>query len=129
MLTFLAILHVFIGIALVVFVLLQDPKDGAAGVFGGGSSSKSFFGASGASNFLTTTTKWLSVAFCVSCLVLTTLTTKHATSVLDDATAAPATAPATGAAPAAPATTNAPVAAPAAPATTAPAAPNTPKHE
>lgn len=131
MLTFLAILHVFIGIALVVFVLLQDPKDGA-GMLGGSSGSKSFFGASGAEDFLSTTTKWLGVAFACTCLILTTMTTKHGTSVLDDATAAPQ-APATGTAPVAAPTAPAdkqtapPAAAPQAPA--APAAPNAPKHE
>jgi preprotein translocase subunit SecG len=89
MLTFLAIIHCIIGIGLIIFVLLQDPKDGAAGVFGGGSSSKSFFGASGASNFLTTTTKWLAVLFACTCLLMTGITTKHSTSVMDDATVAP----------------------------------------
>lgn len=103
MLTFLAILHVFIGLGLIAFVLLQDPKDGASGIFGGGSSSKSFFGASGASNFLNTTTKWLAVMFACSCLLLTSITTKHASSVLDE-----------GGAPSAP--IGAPLAAPGAPA-------------
>ncbi|HMN69930.1 MAG TPA: preprotein translocase subunit SecG [Bdellovibrionales bacterium] len=63
MLTLLAVVHVLIGILLVLFVLLQDPKGGAMGVFSGGSSSNSFFGSSGASNFLTTTTngsRWCS---------------------------------------------------------------------
>jgi len=130
MLTLLAILHVIIGLALVVFVLLQDPKDGASGIFGGGSSSKSFFGSTGASNFLSTATKWLAVAFSVTCLLLTGITTKHSSSVLDDATAAPVApmsapagqqaAPANPAAPAQPA---APAANPAAP------APDAPKHE
>ena len=67
MLTFLAIVHVTIAILLMIFVLLQDPKDGAAGIFGGGSGSNTFFGASGASNFLSTTTKWLAVFFAASC--------------------------------------------------------------
>jgi len=93
MLTFLAVIHVFIGIGLIAFVLLQDPKDGASGIFGGGSSSKSFFGASGASNFLSTATKWLAVMFACSCLLLTAITTKHATSVMDDGTIAAPPAP------------------------------------
>src|SRR5689334_1810418 len=83
MLTFLSIIHILIALGLVAFVLLQDPKGGAAGVFGGGSSSNTFFGASGASNFLTTATKWLAVLFCISCLALTQLTSKKASSVLD----------------------------------------------
>lgn len=84
MLTLLAILHIFIGLALILFVLLQDPKGGAMGVFSGGSSSNSFFGSSGASNFLTTTTKWLAVLFAASCLTLTYLTAKRGGSVMDN---------------------------------------------
>lgn len=83
MLTFLAIVHVILALGLILFVLLQDPKGGAMGVFSGGSSSNSFFGASGASNFLTTTTKWLATLFAVSCLGLTYLTAKRGDSVMD----------------------------------------------
>lgn len=127
MLTILTIIHLIVAVGLVGFVLLQDPKGGAAGVFGGGSSSNTFFGASGATNFLTTTTKWLAGLFAVSCLILTAVTAKKSTSILDNPdTAAPAqSAPVdAGAAapvvPAAPAE-GAPAAAPANPA--APAAP------
>jgi preprotein translocase subunit SecG len=83
MLTLLSLVHVIVGVALILFVLLQDPKGGAMGVFGGGSSSQSFFGASGASNFLTTTTKWLAVMFAITCLTLTYITTKKGGSVMD----------------------------------------------
>lgn len=93
MLILLAILHIVIGIALIVFVLLQDPKGGAMGVFSGGSSSSSFFGASGASNFLATATKWLGMAFAITCFTLTYITAKRGTSVMDSYTA-PVTAPA-----------------------------------
>ena len=95
MLTLLTVAHLVIGLSLVLFVLLQDPKGGAMGVFSGGSSSNSFFGASGASNFLTTTTKWLAIMFAVSSLGLTYLTAKRGASVMDDmpATSAPATPP------------------------------------
>ena len=103
MLTFLTIIHIIVAVGLIAFVLLQDPKGGAAGVFGGGSSSNTFFGASGATNFLTTTTKWLAGLFAVSCLVLTAVTAKKKSSVLDDMSGAPATtAPADAAAPAVP---------------------------
>ena len=84
MLTLLAFTHVFIGLALILFVLLQDPKGGAMGVFSGGSSSNSFFGSSGASNFLTSTTKWLAVCFAISCLTLTYYTAKKGGSVMDN---------------------------------------------
>lgn len=119
MLTLLAVVHIIIGMLLVVFVLLQDPKGGAMGVFSGGSSSSSFFGSSGASNFLTSITKYLAIAFAISCLALTYLTANKGTSVMDNYVP-----PAGAAAPAAPGATTptdavpADAAAPAAPAPT-----------
>ena len=101
MMTFLAIIHVLIAVFLVIFVLLQDSKGGAMGVFGGGSSN-TFFGSTGATNFLVTATKWLAVAFAISCLTLTYMSTRRNTSVLDNAVAP--TAPATPATPTQPAT-------------------------
>lgn len=78
MLTLLAVLHVIIGIGLVIFVLLQDPKGGGAGgMFGGGGGSNSVFGATGAGNFLTATTKWFAILFAVSCLALTCVSTTN----------------------------------------------------
>lgn len=102
MLTLLAAIHVLIGLALMLFVLLQDPKGGAMGVFSGGTSSTSFFGASGASNFLTTATKALAVLFAISCLTLTYITVNRSGSVMDTYVP-PAAQPAQDAAPAAPA--------------------------
>lgn len=84
MITVFAIIHIVLAVALVLFVLLQDPKGGAMGVFSGGSSANSFFGSSGASNFLTSTTKWLAILFGVSCIGLTYLTAQKGTSVMDD---------------------------------------------
>lgn len=112
MLTFLAVLHVVIGLSLILFVLLQDPKGSAMGAFGAGASSNTFFGSSGASNFLTSVTKWTAVAFAVSCLVLTYITSHKSGSVMDEvvspaAPAESATPPAT-----APVTTPAPETAP-----------------
>ncbi len=91
MMTLLAIVHVLIAFSLILFVLLQDPKGGAMGVFSGGSSSNTFFGSSGASNFLTTVTKWLAVLFATSCLTLTYLTAKKGGSVMDTYVPPPAT--------------------------------------
>jgi preprotein translocase subunit SecG len=124
MLTFLSIIHILIGFGLVVFVLLQDPKGGAAGVFGGGSSSTSFFGASGASNFLTTATKWLAILFALSCLLLTMVTSRTPTSVLDGSALPPMPAPTAPAVPGAPVDggVNGAAAVPAAPNQTAPGA-------
>jgi len=91
MLTLLASLHILIGALLILFVLLQDPKGGAMGVFGGGGGSNTFFGSSGASNFLSTTTKWLAVLFAASCLTLTYITAKKGGSVMDSLPAGSAT--------------------------------------
>lgn len=110
MLTLLIVVHLLIGLTLMVFVLLQDPKDGAMGMFSGGSSSNSFFGSSGASTFLEKGTRWLGVLFAVSCLTLTYLTTKGGSSVMDKLPASNSTqqsAPSTTPAPA-PAPTKAP---------------------
>lgn len=104
MLTLVAVIHVLIALGLVLFVLLQDPKGGAAGVFGGGGGgSNSLFGATGAGNFLTSTTKWLAIFFAVTCVGLTYLTSHNTDSVMDDYVPAGggAMAPATDAAPAA----------------------------
>ena len=85
MLTFVAIVHVIIALGLVLFVLLQDPKGGAAGVFGGGGGgSNSLFGSTGAGNFLTATTKWLAILFAITCVTLTYLTSHKTSSVMDD---------------------------------------------
>lgn len=92
MLTLLAYVHVFIALSLVLFVLLQDPKGGAMGVFSGGGGSNSFFGSSGASNFLTKTTRWLAILFAVSCMTLTYLSARKGGSVMDSL-AVPAAAP------------------------------------
>lgn len=86
MLTFVAIIHTLIAIGLVLFVLLQDPKGGAAGVFGGGGGgSNSLFGATGAGNFLTSTTKWLAILFAITCIALTYMTSHRGGSVMDAA--------------------------------------------
>ena len=113
MLTLLASVHILIGLLLVLFVLLQDPKGGAMGVFSGGSSSNTFFGSSGASNFLTSTTKWLAVLFAASCLTLTYICAKKSGGSVMDSLPASATAPARPAdvpppSPATPATPDAP---------------------
>lgn len=84
MLGLVAALHVLVAIGIVVFVLLQDPKGGALGAFGGGASSNSLFGSTGASNFLSTTTKWLAIAFAATSLSLTYLSSRKSGSVLDE---------------------------------------------
>lgn len=104
MLALFTYIHILIGIGLVLFVLLQDPKGGAMGVFSGGSSANSFFGSSGASNFLTATTRWLAILFAASCLGLTYMTARPSGSVMDGMATPPPAAPIEGSTqPAAPA--------------------------
>ena len=59
------IVYVLVAVAIVVFVLLQQGSGAQAGSGSGsgGGASATVFGARGASNFLTKTTKWLAVAF------------------------------------------------------------------
>lgn len=104
MLTVITVIHILISISLIGAVLLQDPKGGAMGMLGGGGSSQSVFGATGASNFLTSATKWLAIAFGVTCILLTYFTSHSSRSVTDSVIPA-ASAPA---APVAPATETAP---------------------
>ena len=115
MLTLVTVIHMLAALGLILLVLIQDPKGGAMGVFGaGGSSSNSFFGSTGASNFLTKATRWLAIIFATCCLVLAYLATHKSTSVMDQL-------------PAASAPTTPPPAAEQAPATPAP--PQTPPAE
>jgi len=118
MLTAITVIHILISISLIGAVLLQDPKGGAMGMLGGGGSSQSVFGATGASNFLTSATKWLAVAFGVTCILLTYFTSHSSRSVTDSVLPA-ASAPAVPGTETAPATEQAPTeaAAPAADAT------------
>lgn len=70
MISFIAVVHALTCIFIVLFILLQDPKGGVLGSLGGGSGSKSFFGAEGASPFLVTVTKWLAILFACSSFYL-----------------------------------------------------------
>lgn len=81
MISFFVVIHVILAIFLIVFILLQDSKGGALDGLSG--QSKSVFGASGANNFLTTTTKWLSVFLAGTSLILTYLVQHQEESLLD----------------------------------------------
>ncbi|MBE8163277.1 MAG: preprotein translocase subunit SecG [Bdellovibrionaceae bacterium] len=81
MISFFVVIHVILAIFLIVFILLQDSKGGALDGLAG--QSKSVFGASGASNFLSSTTKWLSVFLAGTSLILTYLVGHQETSLLD----------------------------------------------
>jgi preprotein translocase subunit SecG len=126
MLTLVAIIHIVLALSLIGFVLIQDPKDGAMGVFGGGGGSNSFFGSTGAANFLTKATRIIAILFAGCCLFLAYMNSHKGGSVMDQMTPTTST-PAGAANPTAPsagATAPAPAAqAPAAPAPATPAAP------
>jgi preprotein translocase subunit SecG len=67
---FFAVLHVLIAVALILVILVQDPKGGSAGLFGGGGGSNSIFGATGTPTLLSKFTRYLGVAFAVTCIGL-----------------------------------------------------------
>lgn len=57
------IFYVLIAIAMIILILMQRGAGAQAGSGFGGGASGTVFGARGASNFLSKTTKWLAVAF------------------------------------------------------------------
>ena len=84
MLVFVATIHVIASVILVVFVLLQNPKGGGAGIFGGQGGSKSVLSSTGASNFLVTITKWSAVVFAITSIQLAYMNSKKNSSVILD---------------------------------------------
>ncbi|MCB0362407.1 MAG: preprotein translocase subunit SecG [Bdellovibrionales bacterium] len=84
MLTFITIVHLFVAVILVIFVLLQDSKGGAAGVFGGGSGANSVFGSAGGADFLTKMTRYTAITFALTCIGLAYLTSKPQKSLMDN---------------------------------------------
>lgn len=65
LLQFIQILYVLVAIAIIAFVLLQQGSGASAGSGFGGGASATVFGARGASNFLSKSTKWLAITFFV----------------------------------------------------------------
>ncbi len=75
------VIHVLVSILLILVVLLQPGKSGDLGsVFGGGGSSESVFGASGAVPFLSKVTRVLAVLFLLSSLTLGYFAAKNVSS-------------------------------------------------
>ncbi|MBN9478273.1 MAG: preprotein translocase subunit SecG [Bordetella sp. SCN 67-23] len=70
MLTVLLIVQVVSALTIIVLVLLQQGKGADMGSAFGGGSAGSLFGAAGAANFLSRTTKWAAVVFFVSTAAL-----------------------------------------------------------
>jgi preprotein translocase subunit SecG len=136
--TILNVVFVLIAIAIVALILLQRGAGAQAGSGFGAGASATVFGARGSANFLSSATKWLSVAFFGLCLFMAWQAAQQQKAapskdlgVMGDLPVAPATpapAPAGQVLPAAPATPavapTEPVIAPAQPAATgtAPAA-------
>lgn len=122
---FLTVIQALVAAALVGVVLMQRSEGGGLGI---GGSPSGAFGARGAADFLTRSTKWLAIAFVVLSIVLAALAVRESsvggvTSTLERGAPAPAAAPDLLAEPAAPAPADA------APAETAPAAPAAPAGE
>ena len=63
MLLFLNVIYVLIALAMVALILMQRGAGAQAGSGFGGGASGTVFGARGASNFLSKSTKWLAIAF------------------------------------------------------------------
>src|SRR5919197_2917986 len=70
MLLFLNVIYVLIAIAMIALILMQRGARAQAGSGFGAGASGTVFGARGASNFLSKSTKWLAVAFFVISLFM-----------------------------------------------------------
>src|SRR5947208_2926635 len=69
----LIIVHLFVAVALIIFVLLQRSEGGALGMGGGGSGLGGLFSPRGAADTLTRTTAILAILFFLTCLALNLL--------------------------------------------------------
>ena len=136
MMLFLNVIYVLIAIAMIALILMQRGAGAQAGSGFGSGASGTVFGARGASNFLSKSTKWLAIAFFTISLFMawqasvgnrTQTGAKPAGGLMSEIPAAPAQ-PASGSAvPSAPAT--APAAAPAVPASAPATVPSAPVGE
>ncbi len=95
MLTLLGFIHIIMAVCIVALILVQDPKGGAMGVFGGGGGSQTVFGSSGGGDFLTKATRYLAIIFAATSISLAYLTSSSSSSVLDNVTAPVSTLPTT----------------------------------
>jgi preprotein translocase subunit SecG len=96
MLTVILVIHLIIALALIGVVLLQRSEGGALGI-GSGGGAGSLFSARGVGNTLTRTTAILALAFFITSIALTVLSTKRSGggSVFDSVPATQQQAPAT----------------------------------
>jgi len=93
MMTFIAIIHIVVALILIGLVLVQDSKGGGLGIGGGGSNS--LLGATGATTLAAKATRFVAIAFALTCIALSIMTSKKEKSVLDSIPAAAATSPST----------------------------------
>jgi preprotein translocase subunit SecG len=86
--TVILVVHLIIALALIAVVLLQRSEGGALGIGGSGGGGGSLFTARGVGNALTRTTAYLAVAFFVTSIALTYISTHRGSgSVFDNVTA------------------------------------------
>ena len=87
--TVILVIHLLIALALIGVVLLQRSEGGALGI-GGGGGGGSLFSARGVGNALTRTTAYLAVAFFVTSIALTYISTHRGGASVFDNVKAPA---------------------------------------
>lgn len=81
MFTFLLVVQLVLGIAMIVLILLQQGKGADMGAAFGSGSSSTVFGARGSGNFFSRTTGILATAFFVNSLLLSSPIVRDTTSV------------------------------------------------
>lgn len=77
------IAYLFVAIAMVVLILMQRGSSAGAGAGFGGGGSASVFGASGSTNFLSKSTKWLAIVFFVLSLGMAVYVSRGSSPVVE----------------------------------------------
>jgi preprotein translocase subunit SecG len=83
MITGLAVLHIFVCVALILIVLLQAGKGASVGAAFGGTS-QTIFGSPGAAGFLTKITTAAAVVFMMTSMFLTMFSTPRSSTVMEE---------------------------------------------
>lgn len=82
--TLVSVAHIFIALALVGLVLLQQGKGADAGAAFGSGASQTVFGSQGSSSFLSRMTTWLAIVFFVTSFALAVFAKQKAESLVGD---------------------------------------------
>jgi preprotein translocase subunit SecG len=82
--TLVSVAHIFIAVALVGLVLLQQGKGADAGAAFGSGASQTVFGSQGNSSFLSRMTTWLAIVFFVTSFALAVFAKQKADSIAVD---------------------------------------------